>query len=430
MQKHESVVPLSRLPIADRSGARSCCRFCGARLQYVFVDLGLSPLANKYLKEEEIGRDETVLPLRVFVCGDCLLVQLEEWETPENIFSDYAYFSSYSESWLDHARTYVQAMIERFGIGPKSKVVEVASNDGYLLQYFVERDIPVLGIEPARNVATVARSRGIPTRIEFFGESTARALRREGMHADLLIGNNVLAHVPDLNDFVRGLKILLDDHGVITVEFPHLMRLCDECQIDTIYHEHFSYFSFIAVEKIFAAHALTIFDVEELPTHGGSLRIFAQRTRTGHHPISARVVELRKREVDGGFADLSAYLAFGERAMQTKQKLIEFLTSAKLAGKRVVGYGAPAKGNTLLNYCGVSRELVEYTVDRNPYKQGRYLPGTHIPIFEPERINVTKPDYILILPWNLKREIISQLAHARAWGAQFVVAIPAPQIVN
>ena len=430
MLKHETVVPLSRASIVNNSRKRSFCRFCGARLRYVFVDLGLSPLANKYLKKEEIGQDETFFPLRVFVCGDCLLVQLEQWETPENIFSDYAYFSSYSESWLDHARTYVLATIERFGIGSKSKVVEVASNDGYLLQYFVERGIPVLGIEPARNVATVARSRGIPTRIEFFGESTARALRREGMHADLLIGNNVLAHVPDLNDFVRGLKILLDDRGVITIEFPHLMHLCEECQIDTIYHEHFSYFSFIAAEKIFAAHGLTIFDVEELPTHGGSLRIFAQRVRTGHHPTSARVVELRKREIDAGFADLSAYLAFGERAMQTKQKLVEFLTAAKLAGKHVVGYGAPAKGNTLLNYCGVSSELVEYTVDRNPHKQGRYLPGTHIPIFEPGRINVTRPDYILILPWNLKSEIISQLSYARAWGAQFVVPIPEPQIVS
>jgi hypothetical protein len=297
------------------------------------------------------------------------------------------------------------------------------------LQYFVEREVPVLGIEPAQNVATVARSRGIPTRVDFFGERTARALCREGLRADLLIGNNVLAHVPDLNNFVKGLRILLDLQGVLTMEFPHLMRLCADCQIDTIYHEHFSYFSFIAVEKIFMAHGLTLFDVEELSTHGGSLRIFGQRTATGRHPISARVAELRQREIDAGFADLNAYLAFGERAKGIKQKLVDFLTSAKRAGKRVVGYGAPAKGNTLLNYCGIGRDLVEYTVDRNPHKQGRFLPGTHIPIFEPERISATKPDYILILPWNLKREIINQLSFTRDWGAQFVVPIPEPQIV-
>jgi hypothetical protein len=321
-------------------------------------------------------------------------------------------------------------MVERFGIGPQSKVVEVASNDGYLLQYFVDRGVPVLGIEPARNVAMVARSRGIPTRADFFGEATARTLRREGLRANLLIGNNVLAHVPNLNDFVKGLKILLADRGVITMEFPHLMKLCDECQVDTIYHEHFSYFSFLTVEKIFAAHGLTLFDVEELPTHGGSLRIFAQHDSSGRHPISKRVRELQEREIAAGFADLGGYLAFEERAIRTKQKLIEFLVNAKQAGKRVVGYGAPAKGNTLLNYCGITPDLVEYTVDRSPHKQGRFLPGTHIPIFEPERINVTKPDYILILPWNLKDEIINQLSFVRAWGAQFVVPIPEPQIIQ
>jgi 2-polyprenyl-3-methyl-5-hydroxy-6-metoxy-1,4-benzoquinol methylase len=408
---------------------RGCCRFCGTRLQHVFVDLGLSPLANSYLKAEELGAGERFFPLKAFVCSQCLLVQLEEWETPENIFGDYAYFSSYSESWLQHAKAYVNAMIRRFGIGRGSKVVEVASNDGYLLQYFVERGVPVLGIEPAQNVATVARSRGIPTRVDFFGERTARALRREGMRADLLIGNNVLAHVPDLNDFVKGLKILVADNGVITMEFPHLMRLHAECQIDTIYHEHFSYFSFIAVEKIFAAHGLMLFDVEELPTHGGSLRIFGQRVGTGQHRISDRVVELRKRETDAGFSDLDTYLAFGERAAQIRQKLVDFLVAAKRDGKTIVGYGAPAKGNTLLNFCGVGTTLIDYTVDRNPHKQGRYLPGTHIPIFEPERISVTKPDYILILPWNLQAEIIEQLSFARAWGAQFVVPIPEPQIV-
>ena len=408
----------------------SGCRFCGSELQQVFLDLGLSPLANTYLKEEDLQREEPQFPLLLYVCGECLLVQLEEWESPENIFGDYAYFSSYSESWLRHAKAYVGMMIGRFGLNADSKVVEIASNDGYLLQYFVDRGIPVLGIEPARNVAEVAQSRGIPTRVDFFGEGTACTLRREGLRADLLIGNNVLAHVPSLNDFVKGLKIVLAEQGIVTMEFPHLMRLCADCQIDTIYHEHFSYFSFIAVEKIFAAHGLELFDVEELPTHGGSLRIFAQHKRGGPQLVSKRVEELRKREIKAGYGGLAGYLAFEERAVRTRAKLIEFLVTAKQAGKRVVGYGAPAKGNTLLNYCGITSDLVEYTVDRSPHKQGRFLPGTHIPIYEPERLNVTKPDYILILPWNLKDEIIGQLSFARGWGAQFVVPIPEPRIVN
>jgi SAM-dependent methyltransferase len=408
----------------------SCCRFCSAPLERVFIDLGMSPLANSYLRNEKAKQDERFFPLRAYVCGECFLVQLEEWEAPENIFGDYAYFSSYSDSWLQHAKSYVTRVIERFALGANSKVVEIASNDGYLLQYFVEADVPVLGIEPAQNVAAVARAKGIPTRVEFFGERAARTLRREGLRADLLIGNNVLAHVPNLNDFVKGMSLLLADAGVITMEFPHLMRLFDECQIDTIYHEHFSYFSFIAVEKIFAAHGLTLFDVEELPTHGGSLRIYAQHANKGWHPISHRVLDLRRREIDAGYANLDHYDAFEERAMETRQKLLSFLEDAKRQGKRVVGYGAPAKGNTLLNYCGITSDLIEYTVDRNPHKQGSLLPGSHIPILEPERINVTKPDYILILPWNLKREIVSQLSFARSWGAQFVVPIPEPRIVD
>lgn len=430
MLKHEPVSEVFRATaLSAQQGGHSGCRFCGTKLQQVFIDLGLSPLANSYLKQDDLERDEHYFPLRVYVCSECFLVQLEEWESPENIFGDYAYFSSYSTSWLSHAKAYVTEMVTRFGIGPNDKVVEVASNDGYLLQYFVERGIPVLGIEPARNVAEVARAKGIPTRVDFFGEDTARTLREDGMRADLIIGNNVLAHVPDLNDFVGGIKVLLSDKGVVTIEFPHLMRLCAECQIDTIYHEHFSYFSFITAEKIFAAHGLTLFDVEELPTHGGSLRIYAQHSTTGPHLISDRVDDLRARETEAGFADLGRYLAFEERALQTKRKLLAFLKQAKWAGKRVVGYGAPAKGNTLLNYCGINPELLEYTVDRNPHKQGRFLPGTHIPIFEPERIYATKPDYILILPWNLKDEIINQLSFARSWGAQFVVPIPEPQIV-
>jgi 2-polyprenyl-3-methyl-5-hydroxy-6-metoxy-1,4-benzoquinol methylase len=431
MLNHESQVrSLSAATTVAQHDQHSGCRFCGSQLRQIFLDLGLSPMANSYLKEEDLQQEEPRFPLRVYVCGECFLVQLEEWESPENIFGDYAYFSSYSESWLRHANKYVGEMIKRFGIDPESKVVEIASNDGYLLQYFVDRGIPVLGIEPARNVAVVARSRGIPTRVDFFGETTARTLRREGLRADLLIGNNVLAHVPNLNDFVKGLKILLADQGIVTMEFPHLVRLCADCQIDTIYHEHFSYFSFMVAEKIFAAHGLTLFDVEELPTHGGSLRIFAQHKVGGRHPISKHVQDLRKREIDAGYADLARYLAFEERAVRTKEKLIEFLVNARQEGKRVVGYGAPAKGNTLLNYCGVTSDLVEYTVDRSPHKQGLFLPGTRIPIYEPERINATKPDYILILPWNLQDEVISQLSFARTWGAQFVVPIPEPRVIQ
>jgi len=430
MLKQEAARPYSTMAPSAPAAKTSCCRFCNAALEKVFIDLGLSPLANSYLKHEDLKSEEQFFPLRAYVCGECFLVQLEEWETPENIFGDYAYFSSYSESWLQHAKAYVRRVVDRFGIGSRSKVVEIASNDGYLLQYFAEKEIPVLGIEPAKNVAEVARAKGIPTRVDFFGERTARTLRREGLRADLLIGNNVLAHVPNLNDFVKGMSILLADQGIITMEFPHLMRLFDECQIDTIYHEHFSYFSLISAEKIFAAHGLTLFDVEELPTHGGSLRIYVQHSHTGPHPISRRVNDLRTREIVAGFADLDHYCAFEERALRTKHKLIEFLEGAKRRGKTVVGYGAPAKGNTLLNYCGISPDLIEYTVDRNPHKQGCLLPGTHIPICEPERISVTKPDYILILPWNLKQEIVSQLSFARSWGAQFVVPIPELRLVD
>jgi SAM-dependent methyltransferase len=406
------------------------CRFCGARLEYVFVDLGPSPLANTYLKQDELSRGDKLFPLRVFVCAECFLVQLDERDTPETLFTDSTHFATVSATLLQHAKAYVAAMMERFKISEQSIVVEIGSNEGYLLQYFVEQHVPVLGIEPAQSAAAVARTRGIPTRVDFFGERTARALYREGMRADLVIGNNVLAHVPDVNDFVKGLRILLDKHGVITVEFPHLMRLYADCQIDTIYHEHFSYFSFITAEKIFAAHAITLFDVEELPTHGGSLRIFGQRAATGRHPVTERLVALRQREIDAGFTKLNTYLAFGECSTRVKRQLMDFLTSAKRAGKRVVGYGAPAQGNTLLNYCGIGSQLIEYTVDRNPHKQGRFLPGTHIPIYEPERISVTKPDYILILPWDLKAEIINQLSFARGWGAQFVVPIPKPQIID
>jgi SAM-dependent methyltransferase len=403
------------------------CRFCGAALSHVFVDLGAQPLANSYLGPEDLRKPERFYPLCVYVCGECLLVQLPEEERPEEIFSDYAYFSSYSESWLAHARAYAHGMIERFGIGPGHQVVEIASNDGYLLRWFAERGIPVLGVEPAANVAEAARAAGYPTRVEFFGAEAARRMVAEGLRADLLAGNNVLAHVPDLNDFVAGLKILLAPEGVLTMEFPHLLRLMAEDQFDTIYHEHYSYFSFSAARRVFAAHGLTLFDVEELPTHGGSLRIYARHAEDESKPVGERVADLLAREEEAGlgaFGGLAAYRSFTERVYRVKRGLLRFLIEAKEAGKTVAGYGAPAKGNTLLNFCGVRTDLVDYTVDRSPHKQGRYLPGTRIPIHGPDRLRETRPDYVLILPWNLKDEIVAQMADVRSWGGKFVVAIP------
>ncbi len=404
------------------------CRFCGAPLSHVFVDLGVSPLANSYLEPEHLRRPEAFYPLCVYTCGECLLVQLPEEERPEAIFSDYAYFSSYSESWLRHARTYAEAMIERFGFGPEHQVVEIASNDGYLLRWFQERGVPVLGVEPAGNVAEAAVAAGIPTRVSFFGAETAREMVGEGVRADLLVGNNVLAHVPDLNGFVEGLKILLAPDGVLTMELPHLLRLMEETQFDTIYHEHYSYFSFLAVRKVFAAHGLDLFDVEELPTHGGSLRIYAchegSRASRSSQPISARVGDLLAREAAAGLDRIDAYGSFAARVERVKRGLLRFLIQAREDGKTVVGYGAPAKGNTLLNYCGVRTDFLDYTVDRSPHKQGRYLPGTRIPIHAPERIHETRPDYVLILPWNLKDEVMEQMAGIREWRGRFVVAIP------
>jgi len=401
------------------------CRSCGAPLRHVFVDLGAQPLANSYLEPADLRRPEPFYPLCVFVCGECFLVQLPEEERPEAIFSDYAYFSSFSESWLRHARVYAEAMIERFGLGPEHRVIEVASNDGYLLRWFKDRGIPVLGIEPARNVAEEAEAAGIPTLVHFFGTLTAREL--EGQ-ADLLVGNNVLAHVPDLNDFVAGLKIALAPEGVLTMEFPHLLRLMDEDQFDTIYHEHYSYFSLLAVQKVFAAHGLTLFDVQELSTHGGSLRIFA--CHDGEKPVSERVSDLLAREKIAGLGSLDAYRSFSERVQRVKRGLLRFLIQAKEEGKSVAGYGAPAKGNTLLNYCGVRTDLLDYTVDLSPHKQGRYLPGTRIPIFPPDHIRETRPDYVLILPWNLKEEIMEQMADVRSWGGKFVVAIPKVRVLG
>jgi SAM-dependent methyltransferase len=405
------------------------CRFCNRPLLHLFCDLGMSPLSNAFLGPDDLQKKEQFYPLRVYVCDSCLLVQLMESENPEHIFSDYVYFSSYSDSWLKHARDYAEKVTKRFGLGSASLVVEVASNDGYLLQYFKQKNIPVLGIEPAANVAKVAQDAGIPTRVQFFGTQAAQELAAEGKRADLLVGNNVLAHVPDLNDFVKGMKILLKPQGVITVEVPHVLRLMKENQFDTIYHEHFSYFSFTTAEKVFAQHGLVVFDVEELPTHGGSLRIFARHAEDDSKPVMESIKKIKQRELQAGLNSLAAYGKFGERAKETRRKLLDFLHQAKREAKTVVGYGAPAKGNTLLNYCGIGPELVAYTVDRSPHKQGRFLPGTHIPIYHPEKIKETKPDYLLILPWNLKDEIMEQMAHIRHWGGKFVLPIPQVKIL-
>jgi len=384
----------------------------------------MSPLCESYLRADQLNDMEPFCPLVVYVCDRCFLVHLQEDVSGDEIFRDYAYFSSYSDSWLDHCRRYTDQMVVQLGLTPAHFVVEVASNDGYLLQYFVQRGIPCLGIEPARNVAAVASAKGVPTLPEFFGVGLARRLAKEGKKADLLLGKNVLAQVHDLNDFVAGLKILLKPHGTITFEFPHLMRLLEENQFDTIYHEHFSYLSFLSTETVFAAHGLTLFDVEEVPTHGGSLRVYARHAEDRTRSLSQRARQLREREIAAGVATLPYYEAFDGRVTATKRKLLEFLIAARAAGKIVVGYGAPGKGNTLLNYCGIRTDFVDYTVDRSPHKQGKYLPGTHIPIHAPERIFATRPDYLLILPWNLKDEIMTQLAGIRAWGGRFVVPIP------
>ena len=409
---------------SNNSATKPSCRFCGHHLTHTFVDLGMSPLCESYIDADHRNHMEPFYPLHVYVCDQCFLVQLLEYVSPQQIFSEYAYFSSYSDSWLKHAKSYVDMAIDRFVLDKNSQVVEIASNDGYLLQYFVERGVPVLGVEPAANVAAVAQEKGIPSVIKFFGEKTARELVSDGRQADLLLGNNVLAHVPDINDFVGGMKILLKRRGVITMEFPHLMRLMEQNQFDTIYHEHFSYLSFITVEKIFAAHDLTLFDVEEIPTHGGSLRIYAVHSGDATKPIAHSVVELREREEKAGLNGLEVYFSFTEKVKETKRKLLDFLIHTKRKGCSVVGYGAPGKGNTLLNYCGIRTDFLDYVVDRSPYKQGKFLPGTHIPIFHPDKIKETKPDYMLILPWNLKNEIMGQLAYVREWGGQFVVPIP------
>ena len=404
------------------------CRFCGTVLSHTFVDLGMSPLCESFLTREQLNQMEPFYPLHAYVCARCFLVQVEEYVRPERIFDDYAYFSSYSDAWLRHAQSYTDMIVSRLSLDAQSHVVELGSNDGYLLQYFVARGVPALGVEPASNVAAAAVAKGIPTTTRLFGRETAKALVAEGEQADLIIGNNVLAQVTDLNGFVAGMKTLLKPGGVITMEFPHLLRLIDENQFDTIYHEHFSYFSLMVAQQIFAAHGLTLFDVEELWTHGGSLRIYARHAEDTSRPTGPRVAALLTREKAAGLDRLERYSAFTEQVEETKRKLLQFLITARREGKTVAGYGAPGKGNTLLNYCGIRTDFVDYTVDRNPYKHGRFLPGTHIPIFEPEKIKETRPDYLLILPWNLKDEIMGQMAEIRTWGGQFVIPIPALEV--
>jgi hypothetical protein len=405
------------------------CRFCGAALHDTVVDLGMSPLCESFLPADQLDKMEPFYPLHVWVCSKCLLVQLSEYVRVEEIFTEYAYFSSFSSAWLKHAEDYVAMITERASLGKDSFVMELASNDGYLLQYFVKRGIPCLGIEPAANVAKAAREKGVETQVTFFNERTAGELRAAGRMADLVLGNNVLAQVPDLNSFVAGVPVVLKPKGTVTFEFPHLMQLFDNNQFDTIYHEHFSYFSLITTEAIFARHGLTVFDVEELWTHGGSLRVFARHTADTSRPVSERVLALRAREEAAGYRRIETYTRFEERVRDTKRKILQVLIDAKRSGKRIVGYGAPGKGNTLLNYCGIRADFIDFTVDRNPYKHGRFLPGTHIPIHPPERLDEAKPDYIFILPWNLKNEIMTQLAYARSWGAKFIVPIPEPAVL-
>ena len=405
------------------------CRFCHHELTHVFIDLVNSPPSNSFLTKEMLNEPEVFYPLRLFVCENCYLVQIDEYKKSGEIFNqDYAYFSSFSTSWLEHAKRYVEMITDRLRLNAASHVIEIASNDGYLLQYFVQKQIPCLGIEPSANTAQVAKGKGIDTLEDFFGEHLAERLANEGKQGDLIIGNNVFAHVPDVNDFVMGLKIVLKPGGVITMEFPHLMRLVEQNQFDTIYHEHFSYLSFLAVQRIFVAHDLDIFDVEELPTHGGSLRIYAKHRKDSAKAISSNVNAFQKCEFAAGMNDLSYYRGFQNKADNVKYSLLSFLVEQKQSGAKVVGYGAAAKGNTLLNYCGIKKDLIRFVIDASPHKHGKYLPGSHIPVVKEEEITRLKPDYVLILPWNIKDEIMDQLSYIRNWGGKFVVPIPEIEI--
>ncbi len=411
------------------SSGRSGCRVCGRGLEHTVVNLGMSPLCESFLTADALNQMEPFFPLHIQVCDNCFLVQLSEYVSPENIFSEYAYFSSYSTSWVEHAKAYCVMIRDRLALGPDNFVVELASNDGYLLQHFLPLDIPVLGIEPAQNVAKVAVAKGIPTRAEFFGQSFANRLVAEGTQADLIIGNNVLAQVPDLNDFVTGIRILLKPEGVVTLEFPHFQRLFEGNQFDTIYHEHFSYFSLITIEKLAAQHDLKLIDVEELPTHGGSLRVYLAHEASARRP-TAIVADMLVRERDLGFLDIATYGAFADRVRHTKRNLLAFLIQAKNESKKICGYGAPGKGNTLLNYCAIGTDFLDFTVDRNPYKHGRFTPGMHIPIYDIDAIDAARPDYVLILPWNLRDEIVRQMSHIADWGGKFIVPIPKVEVID
>jgi len=415
-------------PSTDRAAAIARCRFCDLPLTATFVDLGMSPLCESFVPPERANAMEPFFPLHVRVCDGCKLVQLQAYVAPEEIFTEYAYFSSYSTSWVEHARRYVEAMIERLALSPESFVVELASNDGYLLKHFLGTGIRILGVEPAKNVALVAEELGIPTLTEFFGVELARQIAGEHGHADLIAGNNVLAQVPDLNDFVGGVAVLLAPDGTATFEFPHLLRLMDEIQYDTIYHEHFSYFSLLTTMQIARSHRLEVYDVEELPTHGGSLRVYL--CQAGSHEPRPAVEALLQRELEAGLDGEDAYADFGEKVDESKRALLELLIELRRAGEQVVGYGAPGKGNTLLNYCGIRTDFLDYTVDRNPYKHGLFLPGTRIPIYPTERIAEAQPDYILVLPWNLIDEISAQLAYTAEWGAKLIVPIPTARVVE
>ncbi len=406
------------------------CRFCATQLEHRLVDLGVSPLCESFVSAQDYTKMEPFYPLQVFVCHHCFLAQLDEFVPAEEIFTEYAYFSSFSDSWVEHAKSYCHDMRDRLGLGPGSQVVEVASNDGYLLQHFVELAIPCYGIEPAANVAKVAIEKGIATEVCFFGVDTAKALAAAGRQADLILGANVLAQVPDLNDFVAGLKIMMKPQGVTTIEFPHLLATMQGNQFDQVYHEHYCYFSLLACERIFARHGIRLFDVEELPTHGGSLRIFGRHDDDESQPITDRLRAFRAREIEAGLMNMDTYRAFAEQVKETKFNALNFLLETARDGKSVVGYGAPGKGNTFLNYLGVKPDLIAYTVDRNPYKQGRYLPGSRIPIHHPDKIAETRPDYVVIMPWNLKDEIVNQLQYVGEWGGQLVVFIPEVEVIT
>jgi len=411
------------------NGETMVCRFCGREVVAPFLSLGAQPLANNYLTASQLREKEIFYPLDIFLCPSCFLVQLAQYVTPEETFSQYPYCSSYSQTWLQHCRDYVRKICSQLGLRRKSLVIEIASNDGCLLQLFQSSGINVLGIEPARNIAAIALGNGIPTEIAFFSSSVAQSLVEKGFSADLVVANNVLAHVPALNDFVRGLEILLKPQGVVTVEFPHLVCLMEGNQFDTIYHEHLSYFLFFVARRIFEANGLCIFDVEKIPTHGGSLRIYAGRTRVWAGKIEPAVENLEQEEKKSGYNQLETFYQFQERVKFLKREILSVLINLKQQHKTIAGYGAPAKGNTLLNYCGIRQDFLDYTVDQNPLKQGRFLPGSHIPIYEPERIKASQPDYIFILPWNIKEEIINQLSFIRDWGGKFIVPIPRVEII-